>query len=271
MSPSGGAEGAVAAALGRRAERAQALSGAHEAAREPLRFAAGLYRAQAVAAAALAAEHAARPFRGELGHDVQRLLEPARGVLRFAAECAPAPLAAEARARLAEDPARAGERLRAYWEGRAAPDYLSRALLRPWAEVLGQAGVRLERGGEPGPARCPRCRGGPWVASRREEPSTQGAARYLHCAQCGGEWGVSRILCPACGETDPKKLPSFQVEAYPEARIEACDGCHHYVKSIDLTLDARRLPEVDELASLALDLWAAEQGYRRIEPGLAGV
>ena len=30
-------------------------------------------------------------------------------------------------------------------------------------------------------------------------------------------------------------------------------------------------PEVDELASIAMDVWATEQGYRRIEPGLAGV
>jgi formate dehydrogenase maturation protein FdhE len=43
------------------------------------------------------------------------------------------------------------------------------------------------------------------------------------------------------------------------------------VKSIDLTVDARRIPEIDELVSLSLDLWAVEQGYQRIEPGLAGL
>jgi formate dehydrogenase maturation protein FdhE len=31
------------------------------------------------------------------------------------------------------------------------------------------------------------------------------------------------------------------------------------------------MPEVDDLASIALDLWAVEQGFTRIEPGLAGV
>ena len=41
--------------------------------------------------------------------------------------------------------------------------------------------------------------------------------------------------------------------------------------SIDLSLDARPIPEVDDLVSLALDLWAADQGYQRIEPGLAGI
>jgi FdhE protein len=53
-------------------------------------------------------------------------------------------------------------------------------------------------------------------------------------------------------------------------RIEACDSCRHYVKSIDLTVDGRAIPEVDDLASLSMDLWAAREGFARIEPGLAG-
>ncbi|HEX7837240.1 MAG TPA: hypothetical protein VF469_07235 [Kofleriaceae bacterium] len=44
-----------------------------------------------------------------------------------------------------------------------------------------------------------------------------------------------------------------------------------YVKSIDLTLDGRAIPEVDDLSSLALDLWPVEQGYEWLEPSLAGV
>jgi formate dehydrogenase maturation protein FdhE len=31
------------------------------------------------------------------------------------------------------------------------------------------------------------------------------------------------------------------------------------------------VPEVDDVGSIALDLWAVEQGYTRIEPGLAGM
>ena len=55
------------------------------------------------------------------------------------------------------------------------------------------------------------------------------------------------------------------------SRVEACDTCQRYVKSVDLTLDARAVPEVDELRSLSLDLWAVEHGYVRLEPGLAGL
>ncbi len=43
------------------------------------------------------------------------------------------------------------------------------------------------------------------------------------------------------------------------------------MKSLDLSADGRLIPEVDDLASLGLDLWAIEQGFKRIEPGLAGI
>ena len=93
----------------------------------------------------------------------------------------------------------------------------------------------------------------------------------LGCALCGGEWLFGRILCPSCFEEDPAKLPSFPSETHPTVRIEACETCHRYVKSIDLSEDARPIPEVDDLVSLSMDLWAVEQGFARIEPGLAGL
>ena len=98
-----------------------------------------------------------------------------------------------------------------------------------------------------------------------------GAARSLVCALCGTEWPFPRIRCAACREADPVKLPSFQTEAHPSVRIEACETCRHYVKSLDLTLDARPLPEVDDLVSLTMDLWAIEEGWTRLEPGWAGI
>jgi len=54
-------------------------------------------------------------------------------------------------------------------------------------------------------------------------------------------------------------------------RIEACETCRRYVKSIDMTTDARPIPEIDDLLSLSMDLWAVDEGYTRIEPGMAGL
>jgi len=99
----------------------------------------------------------------------------------------------------------------------------------------------------------------------------EGAKRSLGCALCGVEWPFARILCPSCHEEDPKKLPAFSAAGQPAVRIEACETCRRYVKSLDLSEDARPIPEVDDLATLSLDLWALREGLERIEPGLAGL
>jgi formate dehydrogenase maturation protein FdhE len=53
-------------------------------------------------------------------------------------------------------------------------------------------------------------------------------------------------------------------------RVEACDTCKSYLKSFDTTLDGLLIPEVDEIAFPALDIWASEQGYRKIQLNLMG-
>jgi len=260
----------VAAAFARRASRAEVLAATCASAAEPLRFAAGLYGAQAGLAGTLAAGHGARPLSGRLGEDVETVLPAATELVRFAGDHGPAGLAREARAWAGDAASILGARLAESWSGEpmATAGYLSRAVLRPYVEVLAFLGLPPDRPHASGT--CPFCGGSPWIAARREGPEGEGASRHLGCALCGGEWRLSRVLCPSCGEQDPARLPSFATESCPAARIEACETCRSYVKSIDLTLDGRAIPEVDDLASVALDLWAAREGFERIEPGLAG-
>ena len=261
----------VAAAFERRAERAQLLAADAVAAGEPLRFAAGLYQAQARLAAAVESLHGRRALTGRLNDDVAGLAAASADLLRFAAENGPGALAASARDRSGEGEAVLGSRLIAFWNAdrTTEPDYLSRALLRPYVEVLATLGVAPERTRRTGC--CPFCGGAPWIAARRTAAEADAAARFLGCALCGREWPVGRICCPSCQEEDPERLPSYRGDRYAAARVEACETCRHYVKSIDLTIDGRAIPEVDDLASLPLDLWAAEQGFARIEPGMAGI
>jgi FdhE protein len=259
-----------AAAFETRAERAEVLSASASAVAEPLVFAAKLFRLQGRLAGAISARHADARFSGGAA-DLPRIVDLLPPLLSFAAADGPSELAEAAETRAKDDPTTAATRLRVYWEdGRdALEDYLSRAFLRPFAEVLARAGIAADRPRHEG--HCPACGSAPIVSFRKELPESNGAARYLVCGLCGTEWAFNRIRCPSCQEEDPTKLPGFQSDVHKNVRIEACETCRRYVKSLDLTLDARPLPEVDDLVSLAMDLWAIEEGWTRLEPGWAGI
>ena len=116
---------------------------------------------------------------------------------------------------------------------------------------------------------CPFCGEKPVAAVLR--PEGEGGKRYLLCSLCFTEWEFRRLLCPSCGEEDKDKLPVYTAEEFPHVRVEACDSCHVYLKAIDLTKNGLAVPEVDELASVALDLWAAEHGYTKLQTNLFGL
>ena len=63
-------------------------------------------------------------------------------------------------------------------------------------------------------------------------------------------------------------MPVYTADTQAHARIDACDTCRTYIKTIDLTKDGLAVPAVDDLATLPLDLWARERGYRRLYPNL---
>jgi FdhE protein len=63
----------------------------------------------------------------------------------------------------------------------------------------------------------------------------------------------------------------YVAEEFPHVRVEACDTCHVYLKAIDMTKDGLASPEVDELAAVPLDLWAAGRGYAKLQTNLLGL
>jgi len=264
-------DASVADAFERRATRAVLLTdGSSNAA--VLQFAAGLYRAQAKVAAALA--HA--QLSGSLAEDLSGFRAELEAILRYARDAGPPGLRAEVESiRDHGEPEALSARLIDWWQGSRAgrTDYLARAVLRPYAETLAAAGVTPEQptAGHPIAGACSRCGGPPWIAWRRSGSGDEAAQRFLGCGVCGSERTLGRIACAGCGQTEPSKLAVFQTERHAQVRIEACDACLRYVKSIDLTIDGLAVPEIDDLCSLSLDLWAAEQGYERLEPSLAGV
>lgn len=154
--------------------------------------------------------------------------------------------------------------------------FFAQALLQPYAEFLaGRAGATAllddagPRAAQGSPSLCPFCGSRPQVAVLR--PEGDGAKRSLLCSLCATEWIFRRLLCPNCGEEDKEKLPVFTAKEFEHVRVDACDTCRTYIKSIDLSKNGRAVPMVDELATVSLNLWAQEKNYKKLRPNLFGV
>lgn len=142
--------------------------------------------------------------------------------------------------------------------------FFSLALLQPSAEYLSKQATEISTSEN----RCPQCGALPLLAVLR--PEGDGAKRFLQCSFCLAEWAFRRVLCPWCGETDKDKLPRYSADECTYVRVEACDSCKRYLKSVDLTVNGLAVPLVDELGLAALDVWANERSYKKITPNLLG-
>jgi FdhE protein len=109
---------------------------------------------------------------------------------------------------------------------------------------------------------CPVCGSQPALAQLDAE-----GRRFLFCSFCWHRWPAPRTACPFCGNGDPGRLAYLYSDEEPEHRLDLCDGCRKYLK----TVDARNLsrpfyPPLEQVATLHLDLKAAESGYESLLP-----
>ena len=157
-----------------------------------------------------------------------------------------------------------------FWSGTIGPDgtgmneFPARAFLQPYAEfVRVRSGIRWD-----GYTRssCPFCNRKPGLGVLRQ--LGDGGQRCLICSFCLAEWEFRRILCAGCGEENHAKLPVYTAAELQHVRVECCDTCKSYLKTVDLTKNGLAEPVVDEIATLPLDLWAQEHGYRKLQPNL---
>lgn len=168
-----------------------------------------------------------------------------------------------------------GERsdlLHAVWAGSAGtqvnPEYfLAFAFLQPYAEFV-RSRARLQLEGYTH-SLCPFCNRPPALGVLRQ--LGDGGRRSLICGFCLTEWEFRRIVCPGCGQEDHAKLPVYTAETFPYIRVECCDTCQTYIKSVNFTKNGLADPLVDELASVPLNLWAQERGYKKLNPNLLGM
>ena len=209
------------------------------------------------------------------------LLEAFGALLKTVENHAPDLLADGARKLQSKGSARQGEILQEFWKtgllesnasttedpgSKYLADFFARAMLQPYADFV--TGAMLPPTPPMTVCRCPRCNALPLLGVLR--PEGDGGKRFLVCSFCSLEWEFRRILCAKCGEEAEQQLPVYVAEQLPHIRMECCDTCKHFLRTLDMTKDGTAVPLVDDLAAVTLSLWAEEHGYQRIQGNLLG-
>jgi FdhE protein len=264
-----------------RIRRANYLASAHPFAEEVLRFYSRLAEFQKTFCAEIktdaGVELSSRTFgparSSSFDFDSMNVLPRLTTFLALLAETAPSALAAAAGQISRLDAGSLRSLLTAYWELGGSDQligpfaqFVPRAFLQPITELFASRitaapALTIEHV-------CPLCGGLAVLGVLR--PEGDGGKRRMLCSFCSQEWDFRRIYCPACSEEDEKKLPVYVAEQFPHIRVEACDSCKVYIRTIDLTKDGNAVPLVDDLAAIPLSLWAQERGYTRLHANLLG-
>ncbi|HMD32475.1 MAG TPA: formate dehydrogenase accessory protein FdhE [Candidatus Acidoferrales bacterium] len=263
-----------------RIARAQQLSTTYPFAGEILRFYQRVAGAQAQVYACahkacgdVRAQRPAGGLREEL--DLTLLLPEVRGFLGILERYGPAPVSDAARELAREGSAAWVALLTAWWadpgaeasEREQPARFCARAFLEPYAQFLAEHTEPPVI--EITPSVCPMCGGKPQFGVLR--PEGDGARRSLVCSLCATEWNYGRILCPACGQDSETRLAVYVAEEVKQVRVEACEECRTYIKTVDLSKDGHAVAVVDEIAAVPLDLWARENGYTKLKTNLMGM
>ncbi|MCD4804741.1 MAG: formate dehydrogenase accessory protein FdhE [Desulfobacterales bacterium] len=109
---------------------------------------------------------------------------------------------------------------------------------------------------------CPVCGSPPAISILRGE-----GERFLFCSFCDHEWHSQRIYCPFCENKDQKTLHYFFSEEEEEYRVDVCDQCRRYIKTIDTRKIKRPVyPFIEQVTTLHLDMLAQNQGLQSGHP-----
>jgi formate dehydrogenase maturation protein FdhE len=204
--------------------------------------------------------------------DVDVLSEAMPLLLKAIEETASPQLSSEMQTLKTSAPADISKMLLEYANHRSPTQFFAKALFQPygrwcWENEVKPIGAKLPANER----HCPACGGLPHLSVRVAGDSVDGGSRNLLCATCLYEWFYRRVACANCGEEAPAKLAYFKAEQFAHIKIEICETCRRYVKSVDLTELGNASGLVDDVASAALDLWAIDRGYTKLEINLVGL
>ena len=104
---------------------------------------------------------------------------------------------------------------------------------------------------------CPFCGGMPRMARMDGD-----GRRSLYCSICRSEWPFARLACPFCEGYDAGSLDYLLLDWDKGHRADVCNTCKRYIKASDERVLGRHgVPDIEDLATIPLDLVAARNGY----------
>jgi len=108
---------------------------------------------------------------------------------------------------------------------------------------------------------CPICGNAPILSILEAE-----GRRKLVCSFCWYLWSTERVHCPYCDSSQNKDLHYFYSEEEKDTRVDLCDNCKRYIKTLD-TRKVERLiyPPLEQISTMHLDIKAQEMGF---DPGI---
>jgi FdhE protein len=136
--------------------------------------------------------------------------------------------------------------------------FLVEESLRPSLEVFADRYAEIVNASNWDEGYCPICGREPKIAQLKNDEGE----KYLFCGQCGFEWRYPRLKCPFCENEDQQTLAFFTVEDDERYRVDVCNVCNRYIKTIDFR-NTKEKPnlDVEDIATLHLDILASDEGY----------
>lgn len=113
---------------------------------------------------------------------------------------------------------------------------------------------------------CPICGSLPQMSELKGE-----GQRYFLCSFCDFTWPSERLKCPFCENKEHEKLHYFYAEGQETYRIDLCDNCKQYIKTVDSRkLDYEPDLNLEDIVTTHLDILATEKGFKRPVPTFWG-
>ena len=111
---------------------------------------------------------------------------------------------------------------------------------------------------------CPVCGSMPELSLFEEN-----GKRFLICGFCSHKWASKRMYCPFCENSDHETLQYYSIDDEEEYRVDVCEKCKKYIKTIDIKKTTRTIYAPLEIRSTPyIDIKFEEMGYKKGNTGI---